>query len=145
MYSRGYYPEQKEKISIPEGYDGTMLFGKDNAPPDDEGKSIGELAASHSKMEIKMSPPLLHNLTEPEDLPVFKEESHRRSLSFLSIFDSLPLGRLKSLIKRDEGENIPFAFDFEDLLILGIALFLIFSKSGDRELGLLLAALIFIK
>ena len=145
MYSRGYYPEQKEKIAIPEGYDGTMLMEKEDAPTNDEGRNIGELATTHSKKEIKISPPLLHNQSDSEDSPVYKEEAPRGSFSLQSIFDSLPLGRLKSLIKRDGKGNVPFTFDFEDLLIIGIALFLIFSKNGDRELGLLLAALIFIK
>ena len=148
MYSRGYYPEAKEKFNIPEGYDGTALLSREDAPEiKDDGKSIRELPPEHPKREIKISPPQIVPEPESEEsIPTFKENEQKRSTFGLhSIFDGLPIGRLKGLFIHGKGEKFPFSFDFEDLLIIGIALFLIFSKGGDKELGFMLAALVFIK
>ena len=146
MYTRGYYSEQKEKINIPEGYDGTALLEKETErAPIDDSKNLHALTAEHTKKEIKISPPPIHNQSDCDETPVFKEEPQKRLFGFSGIFDALPLGRLKKLLKREDNGLLPFSFDFEDLLIIGIALFLIFSKTGDRELGFMLIALIFIK
>lgn len=41
------------------------------------------------------------------------------------------------------GLHLP-AFDREDILLIGVALFLFFSKDGDKECALLLIALLFL-
>ena len=146
MYSRGYYTEKKEKFSIPDGYDGTALLEKDSErPPNDDGKNLSNLTAEHTKKEIKISPPHIHNDSECEESEETDKEPEKRPSGISGILDGLQLGRLKGFFKRDECHTLPFSFDFEDLLIIGIAFFLFFSKNGDRELGFMLIALIFIK
>lgn len=144
MYSRGYYGDAKEKLTIPEGYDGTALLERaEDSSVVEESKAMRDLPAEHSKKELKISPPPLHN---DEDEPTFSPtEQNSKKFGIKDLLSGLPIGRLKGLFNKGDGLATLFSFDFEDLLIIGIALFLILSKRGDKELGFMLAALIFIK
>ena len=128
MYTRIYQNEEKT-VTIPENYDG-------NAFRDDINNTVTE----------EQTPPLHapwdNEVKEPEQIPVIKNTDKDDGI-FGGLFKKLPihniLGSLgfKSFSKFEIGN--------EEILIIGIALFLFFSKCGDRELGLMLLLLLFIK
>ena len=133
MYSRSYYPDSE--ISIPENYDGTAFS---EAQPEAEQRAP---KIEPIRNEMKFSP------KEPEEKQDMNEEcfaaqkTKERGLfgiDFSGIFGGLFRGGgLSSLIPKD--------FGTEELLIIGIALFLLFSPDRDIECALLILALIFVK
>ena len=148
MYSRGYYTESKERISIPDGYDGTSLIESndlytggditDTAP-------MPESIPEAPKREVKRSPQGIHNMPEGEEcedtVSTGKVDTPPHKSILGSGFDLLRGILPKSLsVGRWDG-----GLELEDLLIIGIALFLFFSKSGDKELALMLAFIVLIK
>ncbi|MBR2930687.1 MAG: hypothetical protein IKC32_05610 [Clostridia bacterium] len=107
MYTRSY--DEEERISLPEGYSGTMMEPEHIAapPPEEEEEKKGNDAAPVSGF--------LGSLFS----------------SGIGAFKGLPL--LKNM-----------KFGIEELLIGGTALFLLFSKEGDKECALMLLLLLFI-
>lgn len=133
MYTRSYYPEQ-ETLKVPENYDGLAL-GDENAN-------------DKQKEEIpKESAPL----RAPWDTPT-EEKSETEAVSAAANTYTGALGGLISKIPFLHGLD---RFDFlkkeissigtEELLIIGLALFLLFSKSGDKECSLMLLFLLFVR
>ena len=140
MYSRVYGKENDSKILIPDGYDGTAFS---DGGKDDIRRSVSEVSdipADTAGKEAKISLGLHTDTGENEEA----ESEDSEPVFGFAKGGFMPL--LKNLIPKSFRFNKeePFSFDFEDLLIIGIALFLIFSKEGDRELGLMLALLVFI-
>jgi hypothetical protein len=123
MYTRTYGEEQRG-IQIPDSYGGTALVGG-MAPKTDGGdseasgqweESEAETSASPSEPEKKASTPLLPKIQLP---------------SFLSnIFKNSNFG-LQKIGK-------------EEILLISSALFLFFSKEGDRECAIMLILLLFL-
>ena len=132
MYMRSYYDSDGERHSLPEqGYDGTALREK----PPKESFIHTETKSEEIKREVKISP-VINKSEEKETAEA-----------------SVPQGgggfRLPSFIKSlFSGGSLPFHLPknlgFEELLLIGIALYLFLSKSGDKECAVLLALLLFI-
>ena len=130
MYARSYYGED---VSIPENYDGTAFSEQ---PSESEARTP---RIEPVKSEMKFSP------KEPE--PHEKNECHEEceakpsglfGMDFQGILGGFFSGKRIS-------RYFPKDFGTEEILIIGIALFLIFSPSRDIECALLLLALVFIK
>ena len=124
MYTRNYYGDGKE-MRIPENYDGTAIL-KSEEDGDDMVKKDDFFSG------VKISP---NYKEEAADSPEKNEmsENDRQSV-FKNIFSKdQPISTLMPQIGPEE------------LLILGLAAFLFFSKSGDKECAFLLLILIFIK
>ena len=129
MYTRSYYDSDGTVHNLPsQGYDGTAL---QNTPPK-ESKPIPAVP-EEARRETKISPTSEEPKEELEEV-LAKPTGFRIGNYF------------KGLISRDIFPfSLPRKFDFEDLLILGSAAYLLLSKSGDKECAVLLALLIFIK
>ena len=60
-----------------------------------------------------------------------------------------PRGSILSFLPRGLGElfggGAPFSFGMEEILIIGVAAFLFFNKSGDKECALMLLILLFVR
>ena len=124
MYSRSYYPES-ERMSLPDNYDGTAFIERPTL----------------ESAEEPVEPPVIDNA----DSQVFKgtdEHRHRQQSSI----EGIPL--LSGIFGKGGlfgglGLHSP-TIGTEEILILAMAAFLFFSKSGDRECALILLLLIFI-
>lgn len=138
MYSRSYFQGDAD-ISVPDNYDGTA-FLSEVIQSDAKAPRIEPI-----KSEIKFSPK--DEVRESEcERSCEREECKREKVSgggFLGIDLKKTLGslfsgtRLASFLPKDIG--------FEEILIIGIALFLLFSPERDIECALLLLALVFIR
>ena len=138
MYSRAYGGSGEDRIPIPERYGGTAFS---EGGKDDNRRSSAEvlaIPADTATREAKISP--REPIPEPPadsvtgDCEEVAAKQGFRLAPFLK--NLIP----KSLLPRGGG----FSLDLEDLLIIGIAVFLFLSRDGDRELALMLALLVFI-
>ena len=135
MYSRSYNGEEA-RVAIPENYDGTAFSKIEN--------EVHTRPIIPTVSEPKFSrgdafPPLEDK--EKKDVPCGEcTEEERKKPSFLQ---RIPF--VKSKDGKIEGVRL---FDFkmgcEELLIIGVALFLLFSKEGDVECAIMLLLLLFI-
>ena len=139
MYTRNYYSED-EKINVPENYDGNAFAEKKETVNANE---INQTPTQNTEI-----PPL----RAPWDIP--KEEKQdvteqvmakpRESAGVFGDFMSrLPFGSLFK--KGDFLGNALSDFGTEELLIIGVALFLLLSKNGDKECAFILLFLLFVK
>ena len=139
MYTRNYYSED-EKIRVPENYDGIAF------PEQNEIKNASE---TDPKIPSESDNPPLR---APWDIP--KEEKQnvteevmakpRESGGILGDFmNKLPFGSLFK--KGDFLGNALSDFGTEEILIIGVALFLLLSKNGDKECAFILLFLLFVK
>ena len=134
MYSRGLGPVIQG--SIPEKYDGTALL---DLPTDTNAASCSAPKfIDAQKNEVKISPQ-----EEPREEQGEPCSSEIREESTAEAFS--PTRWLRRIFPRGSflGELLP-KIELEELIIIGLALFLFFSKDGDRECALMLLALIFI-
>ena len=138
MYARSYFQGDAD-ISVPDNYDGTA-FLSEVIQSDAKAPRIEPI-----KSEIKFSPKDEARESECER-SCEREECKREKVSeggFLGIDLKKTIGslfsgtRLASFLPKDIG--------FEEILIIGIALFLLFSPERDIECALLLLALVFIR
>lgn len=135
MYSRSYYPEE-QAIRIPEGYDGTALYEKESV---EQAKPSAKIEPQ--KNEVKFSPK--DEITaEQESEEVFLRTEKESG----GIFPKIDLGNICGGLfsKNPSVKSFIPNIGTEEILIIGLALFLFFSKSGDRECALLVLALLFI-
>lgn len=136
MYSRTYFPERDEKINLPDSYDG-VAFG--------ELKDSGGFETQNAAEETTPAS-VIGNPWEKGDEPPPKKEPERRGGGFLS--GLFPSQWMKNLF----GKDSLFGHDglwlskigTEELLIIATALFLLFSKDGDKECALILLFLLFV-
>ena len=136
MYTRSYYPEQ-EKLTVPEKYDGYAFSEEKN-----ESVATEENESQESKAPLRA--PWDEEKEETQEKiaqPVSSAPKH--DSSFGGFINKIPF--LKSLAKSDTFKNGLSDFGTEELLIIGIAIFLLLSKSGDKECSLMLLFLLFIK
>ena len=121
MYTRAYFPDE-EKIKVPENYVGNA-FGEERA----EGEKDG---TGECKAEEMPSGEAVHTM-------------RRTDGAFGSIFKGRTLGSLFGGFDIFKGafSNI----GTEEILIIGIALFLLLSEGGDKECALMLFFLLFIR
>ena len=127
MYTRSYFNEEKN-LEIPENYDGNAFAGKADAT-EEEKEAIYE---SFSKEGLSDNG---------------SEETMARG-SFSQFFEKLPIKSLfpiKDIGSYLSGHRLlPEKIGIEEVLIIALALYLFFSKDGDKECAILLALLLFI-
>ena len=118
MYSRSYSGDN-ENMLIPDGYAGTALpLGVHSEPIEDETEK-----------------------TEPVSIDKESEKTENVGI-FSGLLSKLPFGDLSRLL--------PFGhvgikrFGTEEILILAVAAFLLFSRDGDTECAIMLILLLFI-
>ena len=140
MYTRTYQAEE-EKITVPENYDGNA-FREDRE------------CESFSPCDINTS-----QNTETEAKCDMIQESASGASTECSVDSektSSGDGILASIFKRGGGkssflDSLPFVkngrFDIgtEEILIVAVAVFLLLSKSGDKECAIMLLLLLFVK
>ena len=127
MYTRSYFNEEKN-LEIPENYDGNAFAGKADVT-EEEKEAIYE---SFSKEGLSDNG---------------SEETMARG-SFSQFFEKLPIKSLfpiKDIGSYLSGHRLlPEKIGIEEVLIIALALYLFFSKDGDKECAILLALLLFI-
>lgn len=159
MYARSYYPERDPETGIPKNYGGTALREGQKAevptiqpaipaqpsppppPPCEETTEDADVATSaHAECAPNKN---------PWELPPPKKP---RGGILDALFGTLPLGGLPDFFSSvgqwfsgGEKETARAGFSVEDLLILGVAAILFFSKSGDKECALMLLFLLVIR
>lgn len=141
MYSRNYYPTETE-IKVPENYDGTMFSDNQNYKDDTESMKEKNPPTIKAKKETKH----LCDENGNEFESVLKSEQTNKESKQRSFFGSDFFNIIKGFIPqtRDLKSLVP-KIETEELIIIGIAAFMFFSKNGDRECALILLALIFIQ
>ncbi len=139
MYSRNYYTEAGEKINVPENYDGVTFSideSKEEAAP--QTAETSEVSAEPKKNPWEALPPPVPQSHE--------NETEKRADGILAGLTGVPfLGRIF-------GKGMPLGLSSlrlpkigtEEILIIGAAIFLFFSKDGDRECALILLLLLLI-
>ena len=133
MYTRNYIDETGG-VSIPQNYDGIAFDTDISDAKNTVSATIGERKIS--PME-QMPPP------EPEAVQASTNEQLGNGL-FGNLFGKIGLknmlpGSLGSVLSLDK-----FKLGAEELLLIGLALFLLFSKEGDKECAIILLLLLFV-
>lgn len=135
MYTRSYYGDEGGSgIRIPDGYDGTALLESEAQPV----AAPVNFPPETQKREIKVSPKN-ENTEEAVEQTSAQDSGHREK--------SADKWQIPLLFKKIFPTSEIFSFSkigSEELLIGAVALFLLFSKSGDKLCALMLLALIFI-
>ena len=135
MYTRSY-PSENESVIIPENYDGNA-FSED----------FKESAPNQTYKEETPK-----KLRAPWDVPPEKEsetvmaptKNKCREKKSNSFFDFLPFGNFFGKTELFNG-NFFETLGTEEILLIGIALFLLFTKNGDTECAVMLLFLLLIK
>ena len=132
MYTRNFYPEKTQEISIPENYDGTALARSETVSEENTYDTEQE-ALKNEQSTAEPDYESVGNIFES------KKGDENRFLS--GIFSRLPIKNLAGFFKGN-GSGC-FKLGTEELIIIGIALFLLFSKGGDKECAVMLLLLLF--
>ena len=131
MYTRSYYPEE-ERLTVPEKYDGTAL--RENVVREQVSTPVREHTEEMRELRAPWDIP-----KEEDTVPVAAEE--KKSIAS-GLFERLPLGRL--LGTKDIFKSSLSKIGTEEILLVGVALFLLFSKNGDKECAIMLLLLLFV-
>lgn len=141
IYTRSYVGE-REAINLPSGYDGIALRDEKK----DEKRDTGATLQQNSD-----------NIGGDDEVTVHRENPWERASEVEAsvaagaresggIFGNIPF--LSGLF---EGGKIPFLssvkppkIGFEEMIIIGAALLMFFSKNGDKECAVILILLLFI-
>ncbi len=132
MYSGNYYSDDGH-IKIPDNYNGTSLL-EENIPRDAPSVSHIEIP----KTEMKISPKEEEETSEEVFFHNEPEREKEKSFDITSLIKSFG-------IKGINFGNIMPKIGTEEILLIALAAFLLFSKNGDKECALLVFLLIFIK
>ena len=144
MYSRNL---NENKISIPENYDGNAFrdIGKES-PPEPVERSIKVIGSPSA--DVKMSPVgEMMNIEKNESDDVsYKKEKSDVSAGIFKFFDKSSFGNLfgKGVRLGDSMSLRLPKIGTEEILLIAIALFLFFSKDGDKECAIMLLLLLLI-
>ena len=130
MYTRSYYPEE-ERLTVPENYDGTAL--RENTRR--EQNSDTERNPNEETRELRAP----WDIPKEEAVPTLSET--KKSIG-AGLFDKLPIGKL--LNTKDLFKGSLDKIGTEEILLVGVALFLLFSKNGDKECAIMLLLLLFV-
>ena len=130
MYTRSFLGNE-EKLTVPENYDGNAFF---DTPPPQATQSIQPAISTETKISPRDAIPEDTEYREDE----YEESGGAATLERFSPFKFLPAS-LTSLFKFDS-----FKLGSEEILIIAVAAFLFFSKSGDKECALFLLLLLFV-
>ena len=127
MYTRSY--DNESRIKIPENYDGNAFFEAPtpDAPPPPEKEKEPLIAP----WDAPKAPP-------PEEESVPTLAGIKGGGIFGKYLKKLPFGSLN--IFGDGG----FKLGTEEILIIGVALFLFFSGGGDKECAIMLLLLLLV-
>ena len=127
MYTRSYDTDERV-TSIPENYDGNAFLCEKTAIRTPENDIFEDKSRNDTTSECEASAKPQHTFSLLEKLPIKK------------------LGTLLGFQKNvgNTGENL-LSLGTEEILIIAIALYMFFSKDGDRECAIMLAILLFIK
>ncbi len=132
MYSGNYYSDDGH-IKIPDNYNGTSLL---EGAPSEEINTVSHIEIPKTEMKISPSD---EKRDDTEEVFFNKPEPEKESLfDITSIFKTFG-------IKGIHFGNIIPKIGTEELLLIALAAFLLFSKNGDKECALLVFLLIFIK
>ena len=145
MYSRNQPSDGK--IVIPENYDGTAFSEKKAPEPPKEPAERNIKVLGTPSGEVKMSPSSIGTEVPPAEEEASAPVKEERESVLTGLFGRLPT--LTSIFKGGSGflDSLPIKMPkigSEEILILGIAFFLLFSKNGDKECAIMLLLLIFI-
>ena len=141
MYTRSYFPEE-DSISIPKNYDGNAFGGTSDTSDTSDTVGIPTSVAEITKISPRDKVAIEDSFeAEPTEetgalSASVEKEAHAGKGFVLGKF--LPEG-LKSLLCFDS-----FHIGTEEILIITLALFLLFSKGGDKECSLILLLLLLI-
>ena len=128
MYTRSYFTEEKS-MDIPENYNGNAFE-----------KSIDGASREENAESV-----FLENKEEKCNQNSYGEKEN----SLFSFIQRTPLANLLRLSSKEKrsgylfGES-GFKFGTEEILITAIALYMFFSKEGDKECAIMLIFLLFI-
>lgn len=133
MYTRNYV-DDGVGVNIPQHYDGIAFDTDIQDTKNTVSATIGER---------KISPQDTPASFEPEDTPVSAPIETQGGL-FGNIFGKLGFknllpSSLNSILSLEQ-----FKLGKEELLLIGLALFLLFSKEGDKECAIILLLLLFV-
>ena len=171
MYVKKYNEDPSQPFSVPSNYDGTALFGGltgeniTQEPEADQKTSDPAVHEHEARPQIKrepstckISPSADGAATHPGDTatqtsarlnPWEEEEIHndaQETSARPGIFSLL--GNLSPLGKLIGGSRLPQIklpeIGAEELLLIGVALYLLLSKNGDPIAALIILALLFI-
>ena len=130
MYTRSY--DDKMGIVIPESYGGTLLR-EETSPTSQGDKNVDHKEEPHGK-----------NPWEKEEIHSEESEKSKPVFSFLP---NLNINGLFGNISKDKSfslQNIIKSIGTEEILIVATAVFLLFSKDGDKECAIMLLLLLFL-
>ena len=126
MYTRSY--DNEGRIKIPENYDGNAFF--ESPPPEMPPPAEKEKEPLIAPWDAPKNPP-----PEEESVPTLAKGAGGIFGKYLK---KLPFGSLNIF-----GEG-GFKLGTEEILIIGVALFLFFSGSGDKECAIMLLLLLLV-
>jgi len=127
MYTRSYFRDENA-LAVPENYDG-------NALRDDVESTKAELISEKDLPESKI---------DKDEESIEAATVPKLGNSFLGgIFKKIPIPSFLSGL--DIFKNGTFELGSEEILIIGIALFLLFSRGGDKECAIMLLLLLLVK
>lgn len=115
MYTRNYYPEAQDSLTLPQSYNGTAFTETEH---NEQMQPTEEMASATPQSDQA------------------RVEGGGISLPFISALFGRGGGALSSIKLPDIGT--------EEILIIAMAAFLFFSKGGDRECALMLLFLLLI-
>ena len=144
MYTMPHFngEDRQNPPPLPEGYDGTMLQSEPPLPTE----PVFRPARPEPKeppREVKFSPPDAPPPPPPPPPPRPDHAPPKKGLFdwFGSLIGGVPsLSRLGDLF--DRGQDRRLRLGTEELLLLGIAAFLFFSKDGDKTCAIFLLFLL---
>jgi len=133
MYTRSFYKEDNG-ISLPDGYDGNAFSAGEEVR--DAPSAVA--ATAEPKVSPRDIPP------EEECFTEVNEKEVEEAGFFSSIFSKFQGKRLfdkggLGFLNLDK-----FKLGTEEILLIALALFLLFSKDGDKECAIILLCLIFV-
>ena len=115
MYTRSYYDD---KVNVPENYDGTAFRESTASENEEQTRQKNEYTETGGSVKSRILP-------------------------FGELFEKFNLRSMLSDLKFSFSTK-NHKWDFEDLLIVALAAYLLFSRNGDRECGIILIILLFI-
>lgn len=140
MYSRSY--QAGEIPTVPESYSG-VAFREPDPIPEDAPRSVAKSADIRFTAAPEPPDPNLTAAAVAEPAP--EPEAVRTGGILSGIGDIFPLKGLFSGVSGFHLDKLGLSkIGMEEILIVGLALFLFFSKDGDKECAILLALLLLI-
>ena len=141
MYTRNFFPDEN-KISTPENYDGNAF----SEPQGQEEMRISPKPTliAETKISPRENPVFTPEADESHDTEASARPEKENSGTLSSVFKRLPFSNLFPAKLGGIFKGGGFKIGGEELLIIALSLFLLFSKDGDKECALMLLGLLFI-